>query len=191
VFHVKGLIYARTHMYFTEHVEGGPAAVLPHLPSDTLRDFFQQTFVAATWYDALPMAPLIRAEARACALPVKEYLARRAGWQAEQDIHTVYRLLLKLASPSMVASRLATLVSRVIDFGEPAVVERGDRRLRLVVRGMPDVLTEWYDNAMTVYGERALRLAGAKEPSVRVETAMPAAPAHGVPLSDLTFALSW
>jgi hypothetical protein len=190
-FHVKGLIYARTHMYFTEHVEGGPATVLPHLNSERLRTFFQQTFVAATWYDALPMAPLIRAEAKACGLPVKEYLARRAGWQAEQDIHTVYRILLKLASPAMVAARLPTLISRVIDFGEPAVVERLDRRMRVAVRGMPDMLTEWYTGALTAYGERALALAGAKEPSVQVESSIPGAPEHGVPLSDLTFALSW
>jgi hypothetical protein len=190
-FHVKGLIYARTHMYFTEHVEGGPAAVVEHLPSEALRTFFQQTFVASTWYDALPMAPLIQAEAKACGQPVKDYLAQRAGWQAEQDIHTVYRLLLKLASPAMVAARLPTLISRVIDFGAPTILERLERQLRLVVRGMPDVLGEWYSGAMTAYGERALSLAGAKTPSVFVESAAAGEVVHGVPTSELTFCLTW
>jgi hypothetical protein len=190
-YHVKGLVYMRTHEFFAEKVPGGSAALLPLLTRE-LRDFFSQTFLASGWYDALPIASLVRAEAKAMGHSVADYLEARAGWQAEKDIHTVYRMLLRLASPGLVAGRLAKMMGQVLDFGKTEILERRTDGMKAVVRGMPEALGEWYSGGLTVYAMRALAIAGAKQPSCRMVGAhLVAADPDGVPLADLSYDLSW
>jgi hypothetical protein len=186
-FRVKGIVYKRTHEYFQEKHPSGPSAVLEHLPSDALRAFFEQPFTAGGWYDALPIAPLIRAEARALGQPLPAYLRERAEFQAKLDVNGLYRVLLKLASPELVASRLPRLVGQIVDFGSVELSDQRKGHIVATIRGMPQILTEWYSSAITVYCEVALGLAGSSSPRVRLTGAPITATKDGQPLVDLTY----
>jgi hypothetical protein len=186
-FHVKGIVYKRTHEYFRERHPVGPTAVLEHLPTAELRAFFEQPFTAGGWYDALPIAPLIRAEARALGQPLSAYLRDRAEFQARLDVNGLYRMLLKLATPELVASRLPRMIGQVVDFGAVELSEQRKGHVVATIRGMPHSLTEWYSSAITVYCEVALGLAGAPNPRVFLAGAPITSTKDGQPLVDITY----
>jgi hypothetical protein len=186
-FHVKGIVYKRTHDFFRERHPSGPSAVLEHLPSDELRAFFEQPFTAGGWYDALPIAPLIRAEARALGQPLSTYLRERAEFQAHHDVNGLYKVLLKLASPDLVVSRLPRMIGQVVDFGTVELSDQRKGHLSATIRGMPHALVEWYGSAITVYCEVALKEAGAANPVVRLANAPITSVHEGVPLADIRY----
>ena len=186
-FRVKGIVYKRTHEYFHEKHPAGPSAVLEHLPNTELRAFFEQPFTAGGWYDALPIAPLIRAEARALGQALPLYLRERAEFQARLDVNGLYRVLLKLASPELVASRLPRMIGQVIDFGAIELSDQQKGHVIATIRGMPQVLTEWYSSAITVYCEVALREAGSKDPRARLAHSVLTSFESGVQLTDITY----
>lgn len=190
-FHVKGLVYARTKGYFDAHVPGGSAALLESFPTDELRDFFSQQFLAMRWYDALPIEPLVEAEAACSHLSVASYLKKRAGWQAEEDIKTVYSLLLRIASPERVAMAMPRLMSQMMDFGTATVNLIEPRHVSVMLSGMPGPLVPWYEGGMTAYSERALLLAGAKRVAFDVTTPRTTGQRAGVPLVDMAINLRW
>jgi hypothetical protein len=190
-YRVKGLVYMRTYSFFEEKFPGR-LELIGRLLDPPVKAFFAQTFLASGWYDALPIAPLVIAEASLCAQSVPDYLEARATWQADQDIHSVYRILLRLASPGMVAARLARIMGQVLSFGTTEIVDKSDHGMKGVVRGMPEILGPWYSGALTVYGRRALTLAGAKAPRCDlVRSERVGHDADGLALADLHFEVAW
>lgn len=128
------------------------------------------------------MAPLIRAEARAVGQTLAGYLRHRGRYQAERDIHGVYRFLLKLASPDTVAQRLPRVVQQMLDFGqvESHLIESGHMEMRM--SGFPAVLNEWYVGGFSAYADVALRLAGAGKVNVVTKPSEPDGDRDGIPL---------
>ncbi len=190
-FHVKGLVYLRTRGYFDAHVPGGFRGLLDSIPDPALRDFISQQFLAMRWYDALPVDALVRAEAAQTHQTVSAYLKKRAGWQAEEDIKSVYSLLLRIASPERVANHLPRLMAQIVDFGTLAVSPVPSGGVVMRMGGMPTVLVPWYQGGFTAYAERALLLAGAKKVAYDVGELKPAGERSGVPLVDLVVTLRW
>jgi hypothetical protein len=179
-FHMRGSVYAGTRKYFDAHVPGGIDAAYREIRDPQLLAFFQQEFAPDGWYDVLPVAPLIRAEAKAAGVPIAEYMRARARFQAQLDIQGLHRLLLKIASPEMVAMRMPALISRVFDFGQASAERRGRGHVTSIMRGWPLILGEWYLNAFNVYTDTALRLAGAIQCTVRLAPPEPEGAQQGV-----------
>lgn len=165
-FHVKGVLYLGTQKYFQTEVPEGMQRLVETLDDETVRTFIQQKFLPSSWYDVLPVAPLIRAEAEVCHQTVPSYLRKRAAFQAREDIGGVYRWLLKLASPELVALKIPRLLTQIFDFGDSFTERLDDRVVHIEVRQFPAVLGEWYSTAFEVYAETALGLAGAKNISL-------------------------
>jgi hypothetical protein len=161
-FHVKGVLYLGTQKYFQTEVPDGLARLAATLDDPSVRDFIQQKFLPSSWYDVLPVAALIRAEAEVCHQTVPSYLRKRAAFQAREDISGVYRWLLKLASPETVALKIPRLLTQIFDFGDSFTERLEDHVVHIELREFPAVLTEWYSTAFEVYAETALGLAGAK-----------------------------
>lgn len=161
-FHVKGVLYLGTQKYFQTEVPDGLSRLAATLDDPAVRDFIQQKFLPSSWYDVLPVAALIRAEAEVCHQTVPSYLRKRAAFQAREDISGVYRWLLKLASPETVALKIPRLLTQVFDFGDSFTERLDDHVVHIAIRDFPAVLTEWYSTAFEVYAETALGLAGAK-----------------------------
>jgi len=165
-FHVKGGIYLGTGKYFAAVVPGGMEALYAQIDDPLLLAFIQQKFLPSSWYDVLPVAPLIRAEARAVGIGVADYLKARTVFQAKEDIGGIYRFLLKLVSPESACLRLPGLLSQIFDFGSHQSKRMGPTHLEFTLAGYPRVLWEWYVNAFSVYGETAMKLSGAKTVSL-------------------------
>jgi hypothetical protein len=190
-FHVKGGIYSGTIKFFNEKVEGGAEQLFREIRDPQLNAFIQQKFLPSSWYDVLPCAPLIRAEARILGMSVTGYLKHRAAYQAAQDLSGVYRLLLKLVSPTMVAERLPRLVGQIFDFGTTESTVESPRHHLLRMNGLPSVLYEWVSTAFVVYAETTLKAAGARACKVALRAPIPDGEAHGVPLSAVVLDAEW
>lgn len=190
-FHVKGVLYLGTQKYFQNEVPEGLAKLASTLDDPTVRDFIQQKFLASSWYDVLPVAALIRAEAEVCNQTVPSYLRKRAAFQAREDISGVYRWLLKLASPETVALKLPRLLTQIFDFGDSYTERLDDHSVRIELREFPGVLTEWYTTAFEVYAETAIGLAGAKNIALVLKPTPTGKHATGVQLVNLSGDLHW
>lgn len=190
-FHVKGNLYAGTQKFFASQVPGGLEALYKEIDDPALLAFIQQKFLAASWYDVLPVVPLIRAESRTMRLPIAAYLRHRAVFQAKQDIGGVYRFLLKLVSPEKVGLRLPNLLSQIFDFGKNEALSPEKGRIETTLHGYPGVLWEWYSTAFAVYSETALTLAGAKRAAVVARPPENERIEHGVQLVRFRIDCRW
>jgi hypothetical protein len=190
-FHVKGVLYMGTQKYFSTEVPEGLARLAETLDDPGVRDFIQQKFLPSSWYDVLPVAALIRAEAEVCHQTVPGYLRKRAAFQAREDISGVYRWLLKLASPEMVALKLPRLLTQVFDFGDSYTERMDERSVHIELRAFPAVLGEWYSTGFEVYAETAIGLAGGKNISLVLKPVPTGKHPSGVDLVTLKGDLHW
>ncbi len=190
-FHVKGVLYLGTQKYFKTEVPDGLGRLAATLDDPAVREFIQGKFLASSWYDVLPVAPLIRAEAEVCHQTVPSYLRKRAAFQAREDISGVYRWLLKLASPELVALKIPRLLTQIFDFGDSYTERLEDHVVHMELRDFPAVLGEWYSTAFEVYAETALGLAGAKNISLVLKTTSTGKHASGVELVSLKGDAHW
>jgi hypothetical protein len=181
-FHIKGIAYRGHFDYAAKHIPGGAAAVNRVFRSSALRFFFEQQFLAASWYDALPIVPLWYACAEVLGRSRVDFLRTRTRHQAEQDIHGVYRMILRLASAEMVAQRIPRVVGKYFDFGstDASLVQPG--LARYVQSGVPAYLAPWFGIVGETFLQVALEIAGAKKTQVRRAPPAAAGAAHGVAL---------
>lgn len=190
-FHVKGVLYLGTQKYFQTEVPDGLRRLTETLDDPSVRTFIQQKFLPSSLYDVLPVAPLIRAEAEVCHQSVPSYLRKRAAFQAREDISGVYRWLLKLASPELVALKLPRLLTQIFDFGDSFTERLDDHAVHIALRDFPAVLGEWYSTAFEVYAETALGLAGAKNISLVLKATPTGKHTSGVELVTLKGDAHW
>jgi hypothetical protein len=192
-FHVKGLAYRGHLAYAEKFVPGGNAAILTALDADAkLEAFFGQSFLASSRYDVMPLALAGLGASRVTGLTFHEFVRLRSNWQAREDVNGVYRMMLNLASPEMVASRFPALMQQYLDFGhaETEVVAKG--HVRTTTRGIPLPLVAWASAVSQGYLEEVFRIIGARGTDITFAGASPAKePAHGVMALDLTTDVRW
>lgn len=184
-FRCKGIIYLGTREFFAKQGPDAFDRLVASIADPELRAFFTQPFLSACWYDVLPVATLIELEARSLGLNLVEYLRQRTTFQADRDIRGVYRFLLAVASPNMVAPRLAKLLSQVFDFGTASAVCVGDGRWRYRFTGWPRSLHVWFRTALDIYARHALTLAGANLIRFSMSPLSDAGVQHGVPIGTI------
>jgi len=184
-FHLKGIGYRGHVEYENAFIPGGASAVNAAYRNRALAYFFEQPFLAASWYDALPIVSAWQVCARLCNQPPIEFLKARAKHQARQDIHGVYRLILKLASAETVALRVPRAVGKYFDFGttDAHVVRPGV--VRFEQTGMPLLMAQWFTIVGEAFVQVALEIAGATGVQVRRKPIEPCGEAYGVPLVKL------
>jgi hypothetical protein len=191
-FRGKGLIYLASRQFAEQHVPSGWSRVLEQVRHEpALGRFLEQRFLAASWYDALPMAALTRAGARASGQSFAVFTKRRAEWQAEHDVRGVYQSLLRLTSPEIVVERIVRVTSQLFDFGAVDLERLGERHFRLVRTGVPRPLVSWYAAMSEPYCLRLLRLSGAHDPVFRPNPAAEEGTTHGVPTLSIAYEARW
>jgi hypothetical protein len=190
-FHVKGNVYLGTKQFFAAKVDGGLPALYRAIDDPALVAFMEQKFVAVAWYDVLPAVPLIRAEARALGLPVKRYLQLRTAYQAEHDLGGVYRMILKLASPELVALKLPRIFSQVFDFGSSDARLVGPGHVEGLVLDFPALLLDWFSVSFEAYARAALKLTGAREAAVSARRIKSNVPLVTEPMASLQIDMRW
>lgn len=190
-FHAKGVLYLGTQTFFDEHLRGGAKELYADIREPEVAAFLSQRFLPSSWYDVMPVPVLIAYEARALRMELAEYLRHRTRWQAQRDLAGVHRWLLKLASPRMVATRLPKVMMQMFDFAQANVVkERGDEVL-VHIEGTPVLLNEWFENALGVYAEAALKLAGARTVETSLAGSSATGKRAGIDINRLSLSLRW
>src|SRR5690242_11825085 len=117
-FNVKGLVYRGTREFYDKRLQGGLDALRRELVDPELVRFWEQAFSPGAWYDLYPLMSINQAAARIAGVPYTTLVTENAAYIAERDINGVYRLLLKLATPELVASKLPRASLQYLDFGE-------------------------------------------------------------------------
>ncbi len=190
-FHVRGSTYLGMREYVDKHVPGGIGAVQARLSDDELREFAAQTFLPVSHYDALPIRPISEAIAAVEGIPYGDSVRRRAAMVAERDLKGLYRLLLSVVSPELVAERLQRLGMRYFDFGRVDVVSAAKGRSDAKMSGIPAPLALWLGHMISGYAVVALKAAGAASPRTRVDPPVRDGEVAGVETVTLGFHLSW
>jgi hypothetical protein len=186
-FHVKGVTYLGHVEYATSHIPGGERAVVEAMHDPALRAFFEQKFLAASWYDVLPMVPVWHACAKLLGQNPTDFLRERTRHQATRDIHGIYRFILKLASAQAVALRVPRIMQQYFDFGATSSSVVGPGLVRITVSGVPEPIVAWLRIVGETYLQVALELAGVTFAQLRRMPVTPAGEAHGVRLASVGF----
>lgn len=190
-FRVKGVAYRGHVEYVEQHVPGGLAAQTEAFARPELGKFFEQKFLAASFYDVVPLAAAGFVCARLVGSTFSAFVRTRSQWQASKDIEGVYRVLLKLASAEMVARRLPKMVGQYFNFGEAVVTESQAGRVHGSLERVPGPLVPWYLGVIEPYVETALRTAGAREPKIKALTPRPQGVEAGIETFSVPYELSW
>jgi hypothetical protein len=191
-FHVKGTAYLGLLDWNATRVPGGLDAVFSQFGGDAaLIAFFRQRFLPSGWYDVGPSTLLTRAASNAAGIPHLALLREQARTQAERDIRGVYRILLKLASPEMVMSRLPIAANRYFDFVRAEVHELRPKCWESIAHGVPEMAQHSYMASTEAFVLRALELAGARALSHRWYSPESEGKVHGVGVVVLRRELSW
>jgi hypothetical protein len=189
-FHVRGTAYIGHLEWLDRHFPGGRAAFLAAL-TPPMRAFFNQTFLAISMHDFLPLAAAGQVCARVMGKSLFDFVEMRARHQAAVDIEGVYKILLKLSSPRLVATRLPKIMSNYFDFGETSrLTDDEPLCVRFQVATLPQLLVEWFTACYTGYVEVVLGAAGGHLPTI--DFVAEAAPdLHGFAASRLTGIVRW
>lgn len=190
-FRVKGVLYQGTQGFFEQNLQGGLAALVGEIAEPELAAFLSQKFLPSGWYDVMPVPALIAYEARALRMGLSEYLLHRTRYQAKRDLGGVYGWVLRLASPGLVATRLPKIMSQMFDFVRVETVREEGQHVEAYLHGIPASLHEWLHTAMLVYGETAMKLAGARVVEVTPPRVTPEGQVKGIGVATLTFQLTW
>lgn len=189
-FHAKGLVYQGARHFYAARVRGGLEAFRRHLEPE-LAEFFDQPFLAGSWYDILPIVSLSQTAARLSGLAHHQLVRQNAAWVAERDMNGVYRFALKLTSPAAVVSRLPRLSLQYFDFGRAEGEMTGDRRFETWRHGIPEVLAQWMIWVTEGFTPVVLEAAGADRVAVSVPEQQHDGTVLGFSTVRMHFVMEW
>lgn len=190
-FRCKGVLYLGSFEYFDRYLSGGRRAVLDSLEDPELARFYGQPFLAGSWYDTFPAIPMQHASARLARQPVSDFVKRLARWQAERDVHGVYRVLLQLAAADMIVERVPLLATRYFDFVKIEQQKLGPRDYDAVITGVPAALATLYMSVTEPFLSVAMETAGARNVRFLWAAPEPHGKRGGVEIVRLRRRLGW
>ncbi len=190
-FRAKGTVYRNLFDSADARVPGGHRGVLQRLDDPQLVAFFDQTFLAASTYDVLPIVPFGMTAARLSGMTYPEFVRGGAAFSAKRDMSGVYRVFLKLASPAAVVKRLPRILLQYFDFGSIEGRFVGEHAYEAVTRGMPQTLSVWSASVAHGFLPVVLEAAGARDVDVRMGPREPEREERGVMLYRSSFVVSW
>lgn len=190
-FRIKGTAY-RGHMaYVAEHLPGGVPAMLAIVADPALREFYQQTFLAASFYDLYPLVAAGSICARMANVSLDKFVGVRTNYQAQRDVQGIYKVLLKVTSPETLAVRLPRLVGQYLDFGAAETHRIAPRHVAGEQTGTPRALAYWFGLVHEGYITTLLPMAGAKNVRYRAEAPRVTERKDGVELCTLRSDVTW
>jgi hypothetical protein len=189
-FHSRGLVYQGARDYIEKYVPGGCAAVRGNLRPETAT-FWDQLFLAGTLFDALPIVEISRAAAEVAQQPHEEFIRANAQWLAQRDIRGVYRAILHVLSPSLVAVRLPRVALRYFDFGDASATMSSDGVCQAEQRGLPQPMASWFTACVEGFVPKALGMAGARNPRVKPVRVMRDGEMHGMVTVTVSYEFTW
>lgn len=152
-FRIKGSGYLLHMQYVDEHLPGGRAAMLAAIESNELRAFFEQTFFAGHLVDIYPLVAVGYTCARLSSMTFERFIRMRSRHQAEGDLRLFRKLILRIASPEMLATRIPAITASYFDFATAEVTEDKTGAVTAVMHGIPKDIAPW----MSYVGDETIR----------------------------------
>lgn len=156
----KGLSFVAVRDYVrAEHGDAAWERVLSRLridEADTLR-----SVVGVGWYSLALYARLLRAADVVLGHGDLRAIRAIVRFEAERDLPTIHRLLLKLVNPAFVVEKMAELWPRYHSTGELRLERRGANAVEATLRGW--ATDEALCRGFQGYCERALEFGGAHD----------------------------
>jgi hypothetical protein len=190
-FRTKGNVYRGVLESADARVDGGRSAVIARLEDPRLQEFFRQTFLAASTYDILPLVAFGEAGAKLSGVTHAEFVRVGAAFTAQRDMRGVYKILLKLASPSAVVQRLPRILSQYFDFGKIEGRLTGERTYEARTYGIPRPLVTWIINVTRGFLPVVMESAGARDVTIEVGLAEVEREQQGIDLMKGSFVVRW
>jgi hypothetical protein len=190
-FHVKGLVYSGARDFYAHRLPGGLEALRAQLVNPDVIDFWEQTFVASSWYDLYPLMAINQAASRLVGVPYTQLVTENARSIAQRDIRGVYKLLLNVASPEIVVRRLLTASLLYLDFGQSQGEFVGPKVFRAVQLHIPGPFSTWMTATVRGFVPVAMEEAGAHD--VQIESYIQGTHAHpsGAAVMELVHDIKW
>lgn len=190
-FRIKGMAYRGIVQLIDHRTPGGLEAIEGLVDDDRIIGFLRQPFLAASWYDILPMLPISAAIAQLLAKPLEILAHEQGAQQARHDVETVYRTLFESINFDNAPVKLARFGRQYYDFGDctATLVSPGHVELRRI--GMPEFILRWFAPMHAAYAEQILRMKGATFVEATVQPPVPTGARDGFPVVDLTTDLLW
>ncbi|MEZ4219595.1 MAG: hypothetical protein R3B13_01620 [Polyangiaceae bacterium] len=119
--------------------------------------FFSHPIYANSWYERRYLHDFMDAYRRAIRNDPAE-LRELGAMAARYQLHVIYRIFLKFATPAMVFNRASSVWSRQSTSGSFVVVEEGDDFLvgqlddSDLPKGIPEVMAGWSDTIISMLG---------------------------------------
>jgi serine/threonine-protein kinase len=190
-FHIKGVGYRGLVQLLERRVPGGLDALEPELGDERIGAFLRQPFLAATWYDILPMMPINAAIARLLGKPI-EVLGREQGaQQARYDVEHVYRRPFEVMSFDTAAESLSRFGRQYYDFGDCVGEQVSPGHVVVTRQGLPEFVLRWFAPMHAAYAEQILRMKGATFVEATVQPPSAAGTRAGMPIVDLRTDILW
>ena len=145
----------------------------------------------SAWYDVMPLMAINQAASRVAHENAFDLVRENARWVANRDIHGVYRFLLKLASPELVARKLPRASLQYLGFGRAEGELVGSRHFRVLHSGIPRPLVSWFSACVEGFAPMALEIAGASKTQLSSRVVGADGELFGVPLVQILHDLSW
>jgi hypothetical protein len=190
-FRAKGSVFRSTIAILERYVDGGLPAVLKRVGDPVLRAFWEQPLLAAGWYDVFGMVMTVREIARMRGVPYFKVVSEMSRMVAEEDVRGIYRGLLKLASPELIAPRLPRIQARYMDFGDVTVGSTRRGHADATRTGHPRILAHWYVAVISGFVPYLLEASGAKAPRIRWYAPEPDGESHGFETVSIKFEANW
>lgn len=126
------------------------------------REFYRGDIYASSWYPRGKLHELMQAFC-AATKSSEEELRDLGSMAARYQIHVIYRVFLKFATPALVFNRAASVWSRQTTVGTFTVVEEHSDHLigelddPDLPPGIPDLITGWSDTIIAMLGRTPYR----------------------------------
>jgi hypothetical protein len=188
----KGNVYRGLVRHVDAYVEGGTAAAIERVEDGEVRRFLSQPFAASGWYDIFPMVAMIVQVARLRGVPYFTAVSELSRMMAEADLNGLYRTLLRVVSPGLLAPRLPRIQAQYLNFGSLEVTGSESSHCEVVRRNHPHLLVHWYVAVVHGFLPCVLECAGARD--VRVAWSPPepeGKDAGGFEMVALRFTINW
>ena len=189
-FRAKGNVYKSANEFYDEHLPGGLDVLCNAMDADHCA-FMRQPFLAASWYDALPISVTSFHAARIFGVTHHEMLRARARWQAQRDIHGIYKFLIKVSSPDAVAVRFGKVMLQYFDFGESEARMIEPRVCEVFQRGVPEPFVDHIVPLAEGFVTAAMARAGAMDVRLQQLPVKKTGAKEGIATFDLAFRIAW
>ena len=190
-FRVRGTSYVFHQQYVRERLPGGIQAQGDALSSLREHPFFSTLFLAGGWYDVFPLIAMGHACASVAGVSFDEFVRTRAKDQVDKDLRFVRRLLVQLANPDRVASRLPGVAISYFDFLTLDTVQRSPGRTATRMHGIPVLMVPWFRIVTSAFVQHVMTVNGAKDVRTEIREAKREPDSAGFEMTSVDFAIHW